>query len=218
MTKLHEHRTARSHGRDPGFPALLGDWLCLDFANSVNNRTGGHRSDTLAGYAGLVRWAWHAWLLTDAERDHLLAAGAARPDEAPVVFARAIVLREAIYRVFLAIANGDAPAPIDLTTVKDAHLTALAHARLAPNEDAYDWVWDQDATLDKMLWPIAASAVELLTSDRLDRVKQCPGCDDCGWLFLDVSKNATRRWCSMDDCGSRAKMRRQYARRKGAQA
>jgi predicted RNA-binding Zn ribbon-like protein len=208
--------TTRSRGRDPAGSSLLGDWLCLDFANSVDDRTGDHTWDTLAGYADLVNWGWHAWVLTDAERDHLLAAGEAQPADASSVFAQAIDLREAIYRVFLAIANGAAPAPTDLATIKHAHLTALGHARLAPRDDCYDWVWDQEATLDRMLWPIATSAVELLTSDRLDRVKQCPGCDDCGWLFLDVSKNATRRWCSMEGCGSRAKMRRQYARRKGA--
>ncbi|HEY7034043.1 MAG TPA: ABATE domain-containing protein [Thermomicrobiales bacterium] len=214
MSSHGDHPT-RSRGRDPSLPALLGDWLCLDFANTVNDRTGKNPRDTLAGYADLARWAWHAALVTGTERDHLFAAAEARPTAASSVFAGAIALREAVYRVFVAIAAGANPARADLATIQQAHLTALGHAHLARGTGSFEWVWDEPPALDRMLWPIATSAVALLTSDRLHRVKQCPGCDDCGWLFLDVSKNATRRWCSMDDCGSRAKMRRQYARRKG---
>jgi predicted RNA-binding Zn ribbon-like protein len=215
MTNHDDQRPTRSRGRDPAFSSLLGDWRCLDFANTIDNRTGGDRVDKLTNFADVVRWFWHAWLLTDAERDHLLAAGQTRPDEASAVFTRAIELREAIYRAFVAIAAGGNPAPIDLATIQQAHLTALSQAHLTRADGCFDWTWDRSPRLDQLLWPVATSAVELLTSDRLNRVKQCPGCDDCGWLFLDVSKNATRRWCSMDDCGSRAKMRRQYAKRKG---
>jgi predicted RNA-binding Zn ribbon-like protein len=216
MTKHDDQPTPRSRGRDPAFSSLLGDWLCLDFANSVDDRTGDDRLDKLTDYVALARWGWHAWVLTDAERDQLLTAGEARPDDASSVFAQAIDLREAIYCAFAAIAEGGDPAPADLATIQHAHLAALSHAHLARADASFEWVWDEDPALDRLLWPIAISAVALLTSDRLHRVKQCPGCGDCGWLFLDVSKNATRRWCSMDDCGSRAKMRRQYARRKGA--
>lgn len=205
----------RTRGRDPGSSRLLGDWLCLDFVNTVDDRTGDNAVDTLTGYADLVRWGWHAWVLTEAERDQLLAVAEERPADAAATFAEAIELREATYRVFAAIVGEETPAASDLAAIQAAHLTALGHARLVQEDQRFAWVWDDEPMLDRMLWPIAMSAVELLTSDRLDRVKQCPGCNDCGWLFLDVSKNGTRRWCSMEGCGSRAKMRRQYARRKG---
>ncbi len=79
------------------------------------------------------------------------------------------------------------------------------------------WTWDADIrALDRMLWPIVSSAIELLTSHDLRRVKECPGAGDCGWLFFDTSKNGTRHWCSMEGCGSRVKMRRQYARTRNA--
>jgi predicted RNA-binding Zn ribbon-like protein len=217
MANQDDRPATRSRGQDPSLPSLLGDWLCLDFANTVNDRTGENPHETLAGYPDLARWGWHASVLTDAERDQLLAAAETRPDEASAVFAQAIALREAIYRAFAAIAAGEDPPPNDLATIERTHLTALDHAHLTREAGSFGWTCNREAALDRPLWPIAMSAVELLTSDRLPRVKQCPGCDDCGWLFLDVSKNAIRRWCSMDDCGSRAKMRRQYARRKGAQ-
>jgi len=209
-----DEQTTRTRKRDPNFETLRGDWLCLDFANTVDDRGTDHVVDHLLSYSDLVRWGWHAWILTDAERDRLLAAGEGDPVEAATVFARAIAWREAIYRVFAAVAGGDVPAPDDLAMIHHAHLTALSHARLLRQGGRYEWVCDDEPALDRVLWPIAMSAVELLTSDRLERVKQCPGCDDCAWLFLDTSKNGTRRWCTMEGCGSRAKMRRQYARRK----
>jgi predicted RNA-binding Zn ribbon-like protein len=61
-----------------------------------------------------------------------------------------------------------------------------------------------------LLWPIALSALELLTSPQLIRVKKCAGCP---WVFLDQSKNLSRRWCAMDDCGTHEKIRRYVSRR-----
>ena len=63
-----------------------------------------------------------------------------------------------------------------------------------------------------MLWPVAWSAAELLAQGPLERIRECPGQDTCGWLFLDLSKNASRRWCDMRVCGNRAKARRHYER------
>ena len=64
------------------------------------------------------------------------------------------------------------------------------------------------------IWPVALSAAELLMLGDLGRVEECPGSDGCGWLFFDSSKNGRRRWCSMEGCGSRDKMRRLYARKR----
>jgi predicted RNA-binding Zn ribbon-like protein len=205
---------ARRLGRDPELPRLLGDCLCLDFANTVEDRTGPHPVDTLTDYARLVRWGWHAGELTLEQRDHLSDESAHRPGEAAATLARAITLREAIYRVFAAIAHGATPERADLAVIESANLAALAPAHLARRDEWFEWTWDDAPVLDRPLWPVARSAIELLMSDRLSRVKQCPGTDDCGWLFLDLSKNGARRWCSMESCGSRAKMRRHYARRR----
>ena len=78
--------------------------------------------------------------------------------------------------------------------------------------DGFDWAWDgaSDA-LDRMLWPIVWSAVELLKSDELAHVRECAN-DQCSWLFLDLSRNHSRRWCDMQSCGNLVKARRHYAR------
>jgi predicted RNA-binding Zn ribbon-like protein len=62
-----------------------------------------------------------------------------------------------------------------------------------------------------MLWPIASSAADLLTSERLKKVRLCEA-KTCTWLFLDESRNHSRRWCDMKVCGNREKARRHYQR------
>ena len=80
---------------------------------------------------------------------------------------------------------------------------------MAPAGGGYDWSWaGRPDDLARPLWPVARSAVELLTLGDLARVRECPGAGDCGWLFYDTSRNGSRRWCSMEGCGSRVKMRR----------
>ena len=218
---MDQERSSTTGGDDEAperaLPRLLGGVLCLDFANSVDDRTGSHPADYLLDYADLARWGRHAGQLDQGELNVLLAEARRRPDAARAVLAGAIALREAIYRVFAAVAHDERPAEVDLETIKRAYLTALERARLDEVGDGIGWVWREDESdLERVTWPVTSSAVELLTGAELPRVKQCPGASGgCGWLFLDASRNASRRWCSMEGCGSQAKMRRLYARRRG---
>lgn len=204
---------------DPGDSAalaqleLLGGRVCLDFINSVDPRIGGQQHDYLASYADLAQWSAYAHLLTTGQLAALLRAAEQHPRQADAVFARAIALRETLYRVFTALATRLPPAAADLAAVQSAYLDTMAQSHLLPTPDGYQWRWSEEShALDQMLWPIITSAVDLLTSPEARRVKVCPGLGDCGWLFLDISKSGRRRWCSMDSCGSRSKMRRYYAR------
>lgn len=200
-------------------PELRGNRSCLDFANTVEPR----RADPavplreyLHGYADLVAWARHAGVLADGEAEGLLAAAAARPADAAAAFATAIALREAVYRVFAAVADGHGPAGDDLDAVQQAYAGAMAAASIRPAARGLDWTWAGRHDLDRPLWPLARSAAELLVGGQLDRVKRCPA--PCGWLFLDVTRNASRHWCSMSECGNQAKSRRLSARRRAARA
>ncbi len=195
---------------------LLGRHIGLDFANTVDPRHGVHPRDYLGDYADLVAWGRHASLLTEGDVRHLSDEAARRPAEATAIFERAIAVRETIYRVFSARARGVAPRGADLDALHSAYVAALTHARIVPTADGCAWTWREDVdALDRMLWPVVRSAVDLLTADEAARVKECPGSDGCSWLFLDTSKNGSRRWCSMEGCGSRVKMRRHYARHRG---
>jgi predicted RNA-binding Zn ribbon-like protein len=190
--------------------------VCLDFANTV----GGSRErprETLHSYADLVAWSWSAGLILPAEADRLLAAAAADPAAAAAVYARAIALREAIYRLFSAVAAGRSPAAADLAQLNAALATALGRLRVAPAPDGFAWTWHtgDGLPLDRPLWPLAHAAAALLTGESLDRVRECAS-PTCAWLFIDHSRNRSRRWCDMADCGNRAKARRHYERRRAA--
>ena len=196
--------------------SLVGGRLCLDFANTVGSHAGASPNEHLRSYRDLVAWSRHAGILTEAEERRLLEAAAGRPDEASVVLERAVALREAIYRLFSAVAAGRAPDEADLETLNVALARALDHARIVPAGAGFAWAWrDEQGALDRMLWPVARSAADLLTGGELDRVGECAN-DSCGWLFLDLSRNRSRRWCDMQDCGNRVKARRHYQRRGAA--
>ena len=213
------NKQERAHGLDPTtFPALrlLGERLCIHFANTIESRASDHPEDYLRSYPDLVRWARHVGLITDTELHHMLTEAERRPAEAAAVLGRALELRDAIYQVFRATARGEPARQDDLDRLRHEYLAALGRARLTLTEGGYGWVWDGDGgALEGPLWPVARSAVAVLAEEDLGRIRECPGAGDCGWLFYDTSKNGTRRWCSMEGCGSRAKMRRQYARQRG---
>jgi predicted RNA-binding Zn ribbon-like protein len=196
---------------------LLGGELCLDFANTVEPRLGSHRSDYLASYADLVRWARHAGSLSEEEARRLLLEAEDKPSEAAAAWEQAVALRETVYRVFSAVAEEEQPEASDLDALTAAHLEALAHYSVVPTARGFGWARAEGSKLKGPLWSVALSATRLLTTGELERVKECPtGEGGCGWLFYDASKNKSRRWCSMADCGSRVKMRRMYARRRSA--
>ncbi|HJU86031.1 MAG TPA: ABATE domain-containing protein [Gemmatimonadota bacterium] len=192
---------------------LIGGEVCLDFANSL----GGTReapSERLHGYGDLVRWAAHAGAIDESEVRPLLTAAQARSAEADAVFARARELRETIFRIFSAVADDANPRAADLERLNDELARALPHLRIVPDEHGFDYRFDAaDGALDRPLWPVARSASELLATGDLARVKRCTS-DECDWLFVDLSKNRSRRWCDMRDCGNRAKARRYYRRQR----
>jgi predicted RNA-binding Zn ribbon-like protein len=128
---------------------------------------------------------------------------------------RATRLREAIYRVISAIAARRQPRTADLDVINTAVAGAHAGSRimLRGTEFVRERAGDRWA-LDRMLWPVAQSVGDVLTSPELVAIRECAA-PDCGRLFLDISRNRTRRWCDMRACGNRAKVRRFYARRRG---
>ena len=92
----------------------------------------------------------------------------------------------------------------------------LQHQRIAGNGEARGQFADPaKLDLDRVTWWVARSAAELMTSPDLPFVRECASYD-CGWLFMDTTKNRSRRWCDMSTCGNRAKGRRHYERKRAA--
>ncbi|MCP4326993.1 MAG: hypothetical protein GY791_00955 [Alphaproteobacteria bacterium] len=181
----------------------------LDFANTASGRGGAQHLDHLRTVADLVLWSRHAGLLTPAQA---AVIDIDRRAEAQVV-ARAVKLREAIHAIAAAFAADAAPPQPAIATLGRTYRRALAEADLVPGGDGLVWRWAK-AEAWQVLGPIAESAIALFGAAERDRIKQCPG-RDCGWVFLDRTKNGSRRWCDMKVCGNRAKLRRYHQRHRG---
>ena len=184
---------------------LIAGVLCLNFANTLYGHGKTPVHEYLAGYPDLVIWSCKVGLVSDLDASHLIRESVRRPAEAAAVFHHAIAFRETIYRFFAAIAHNETPQAADLASLNAARAESLAHSRITRTSAGYGVAWDDRTSLDRMLWPIALSAADLITEMDVSRVRQCSGCD---WLFLDTSRNHLRRWCSMSACGNRAKVRR----------
>jgi predicted RNA-binding Zn ribbon-like protein len=191
---------------------LLAGHPALDFVNTIDPREGAHRLEHLRTYEDLVAWAERAGVMSGAGARRTGREASSDPAAAARALDRAIALREATYAIFGAVA-ARRPAPAgDVHELQAAYRDAMAHADLTGTGRRFEW--RLSGGLDVVRWQIARDAVALLESETLGRVKRCPGSGDCGWLFLDSSKNASRRWCSMEGCGNRAKLRRFLRRRK----
>jgi len=191
---------------------LIGGWLCLDFVNTVDWRDSDHTKEWFTKYSDLVSWSRHTGILTGNETRALLRKAELRSTDAKAVLERAIILREVLYRIFSAIADHHQASSSDVGILNRELSKAMAQTRLMPTTGGYSWTYNlKDDALDQMLWRIARSAADLLTSDKLNRIRKCSA-KDCNWLFLDMSRNRSRRWCDMKDCGNRAKAQRHYQR------
>lgn len=201
-------------GTNAGSLKLPDERLSLDFANTADWHASDHPVEFLTSYSDLVAWSQGVGILTDHQAKRLLKKAARRPGDATAVLERAIALREAIYQIFSAISHGRPPQAADLATFNAELSRVLAQSRIVSTAEGFAWDWaGAEEALDWMLWPVVHDAAGLLTSEELDRVGQCAD-DRCGWLFLDTSRNRSRRWCSMENCGNRAKARRHYKRKR----
>ena len=195
---------------------LIGGAVCLDFVNTGSARTEGPFKERLHAYDDLLVWAERAEVISADEAADLARLAAAKPTEAELVLERGRQLREAVYRVFSGQARGESPKPADLALLSAEQAAAAANRVLTVNEGRVEFGWRIDTpNLERPLWSVAQSAADLLTASECTRVKEC-GTDNCNWLFLDASKNKSRRWCEMKECGNRAKARRHYAKKRGA--
>jgi predicted RNA-binding Zn ribbon-like protein len=193
---------------------LTGGMLCLDFVNTVSRRDDpALRREHLTGYGDVVAFARQSALLSAKQAGELHSYSEQHAQQAQRIFHRALDLRETLYRAFSAIAQKKTPAATDLQKINDAALEALQHRCLARANGGYRWEWQSDEKnpLEGILWQVAQSAAELLTADKLGTVRFCEA-PDCEWLFLDNSRNRSRRWCDMTSCGNRQKARRHYQR------
>jgi predicted RNA-binding Zn ribbon-like protein len=191
--------------------------LCLEFTNTLNWHASANPTESLHSYNDLINWAAGIGLLTEQTAGELKSQAAKLPALAEQVYTWAIDLREAIYRLFVAIASEETPSAEDLALLNEALPYAYSRPQVVSDGSAFTLQWRGDESgLDSVLWPILRSTVRLLTEGEHSRIGQCEDDRGCGYLFYDTSRNRSRRWCDMNSCGNRAKSQRHYARHRNA--
>jgi predicted RNA-binding Zn ribbon-like protein len=183
-------------------PRLIGGRLCLDFTNTANWHGHAVLDEKLATPENVVAWAHHAGLAVGRDAHKQGDVGAA------VALLR--VLRADLRRLFVGATTGAAPGRAAIVRLNDLLARRGGRLRLTASGGRVRHVAAPDL-FDAVGLPVAVSAIDLLTSPDIGRVKMCPA-GRCEWLFVDHSRNGTRRWCSMEDCGNRAKARLHYDR------
>ena len=195
---------------------LTGGAVCLDFVNTVDNRPTADARDLFQTYADLVGWSNQTTIINEEQAGKLHRQAKREPTEAGDILVRTRILREALFAIFSSAVNRSAP-PAEALNLLNAEIpAAFSSQAIAVTDDGYQLRGtEEEDALDMMLLPVVRSAVDLLTSYELSRVRICAA-DNCAWLFIDKSRNRTRQWCDMSVCGTRAKARRHYQRSKQA--
>jgi predicted RNA-binding Zn ribbon-like protein len=188
--------------------------LSLDFVNTVGSHASEDPREKLSSYAELIRWSKEAGLIDDGKAFELLAYSETNSSRTAKVLEEARRFRETLFRIFGALQRKEAPYASDLAALNE--MLRKFPIRLEIRLQGQDFSCAREiaqVTDEWLLAPVAWSAADLLVSDKVHHVRQCADAT-CGWLFVDTTKNHSRRWCSMGDCGSQAKARRYYQRKK----
>jgi predicted RNA-binding Zn ribbon-like protein len=208
-TIFESYNEVMSHSNSAPFKLYAGH-PALELVNTLDMRFSADTVELIPSYKDLLRLTTQLELLTAEQARRLVRATSER--DAQRVLASTVELREALAAVFYARIEGDKPRAADLETLERHFHAAALRRSLQAGEAHLAWSWagaERDA--DIPLWKLAQAAADLLVSSEAELVKDC-GDPTCHWLFLDLSKNHTRRWCDMKTCGNRMKARRHQAR------
>ena len=193
--------------------SLDGGHPVLDFANTLDGRVNHNPDDRIPDYPSLLAFAGATGLIDPDALQRLSDLADRRPHEAAAVIAAAGALREAIYCAGLALVDGNEPDPLDLQIIAREAARGHAAGTFAHDSQGFHWSWGHsDEALRRPLWQIASAAIDFFTYQDLTRLRICAA-DDCGWIFLDETRNRSRKWCDMATCGNRAKAARYRERR-----
>jgi predicted RNA-binding Zn ribbon-like protein len=196
----------------------VGGDASLDLVNTVDWTARGLIHERLTDYARLTRWAEGAGVLSKTHAQALRRKATARPVEAKRAHEAALHLRDVLQRLYASVAAGKRSAPA-WEELNECLGEALRHLRVSPlrkGQAVAEWEWHGvEEVLESLLWPVVRSAATLLTSDEARRIRVCAA-PDCGWMYVDRSRNGLRRWCQMETCGTIEKSRRRSERARTA--
>ena len=183
----------------------------LAFVNTLSSRPTGAPVERLVSYDALVEWAREQHLISPAAAERLNAEARRHPHQAANVLTRAREFREALNDLAESMEKDRQPGTAVLNTISEYLAAAYANGRLVPHDGGLQWVASADDALERILWELGRAAGRVVLSPRLSKIRACAA-SDCGWWFVDDTKNRSRRWCDMKLCGNRDKVKRFRAR------
>ncbi len=186
--------------------------ISLDFANTAKWHASSTPLETIHDYSELVNWAERVKVLTADQAVQMKCLSQSEPEAAKKAYAEAILIRETLYRLFSSVAAQQTPDPKDVATLNSLLIDHAPNRQLTAINQEFHWSLRVSLSLNMITTAVLLSAEQLLTSILINRIGECADDRGCGWLFLDMSKNRSRRWCDMNDCGNRDKVRRYYTR------
>jgi predicted RNA-binding Zn ribbon-like protein len=193
----------------------IGGDPALDLVNTVDWTSRGPDDERLTDYERFLDFAEGAGVIDGEKGERLREAAAREPYEAARALERVLHFRDALERVVTSAIRPESRGREHdqaLGTLNDVLRSALTQLQLGRSVHGVALVWSGlGDSLESPLWPLAWSAAELLASEEQTRLRVCAG-PDCGWVYVDRSRNRMRRWCQMETCGNRAKASRRYAR------
>jgi predicted RNA-binding Zn ribbon-like protein len=185
---------------------FLGGNLSLDFVNTVHDRHEDPLRNLLQNYLDLVTWVYFANAISDSQKEKLLQKGQENQTKANQIYNDSLQLREALYDLIVNMINRENVSPVNMQTINQWLSKSFSNLELTQIDSHFLLDWNEENFgLESVLWPIVRAFSDLVISEDHKRIKQC---GNCGYLFVDNSKNKSRRWCSMEICGNRVKARR----------
>lgn len=193
---------------------IVTDVLCLNFINTADWHATDHPSEYLERPEDFVLWCFHVGLINRVQVEILRNKVFLDLNRWKSFLTRVIRLREILYRIFFLWVKKRTVDKSDLTSFNSFFTGSMRYARIQKNPEGFIITFPEpEIDFRHLLHPIVQSTLNLLTSEKLNLIKQCAD-PMCGWFFIDSSKNRSRRWCSMKDCGNRTKARRFYYKKR----
>lgn len=192
--------------------SLDGNCLCFNFINTVHSRVEGEEPfEYLSSYEKLMEWCRRLEVMPPKRIQALAGLAGAHPQKEKKALADIVDAREMLYGFFSDIAAEKPVVKDELNSFNKQLSGALKNLRFVSDDTDLQLDWEETSDLKEPLWRVMKSAYDILTEEDFDRIKEC---EACGWVFLDQSKNKSRRWCSMESCGSIHKAKKYYHRKK----